>query len=665
MSIAKQVWVFRGSRAAGLVRSLRRRYKIRVAEPTACTKASGVTEDGNSPAEINGPAVWLLDPSTDPVSQLRRIKGQNPQIRFIAVANTKTRHRKWFACIPHKARPEIVRLIIDSAFQQIAMVGEVRKACEEVTRAEREQDELNRIGVALSATHNVSELLKIILTKTRQVTAADAGSLYVIEDERAENGSSTAPQRRLRFRLTQNDSKDFPFTESVMPLSESSITGYAALHGEIVALDDAYTIPEDRPYHFNPSYDQSVGYRTRSLLTVPMENARGEVIGVVQLVNCKRDPAARLLTPADTERFVQPFSARAIRLAESLASQAAVAYENSRLYQDIESLFEGFVGAAVTAIEQRDPTTSGHSMRVSRMTCGLAEVVDRSSGGTYSALHFTPDQMKEIRYAALLHDFGKVAVREDVLVKAKKLYPAQFHVVQNRFDYVRKELEARYEKRKFRVLMDLPREQALEKIAGIDQEFRAKVAELDEAFNIILDSNEPTVLASGQFDKLFDVARQTYVDPRGVEHPLLTDDETRFLSIRKGSLDVRERQQIESHVVHSVNFLSQIPWTKTISEIPQIVRAHHEKLNGSGYPFRLKGDEIPVQARMMTICDIFDALSASDRPYKKALPAEKALSILEDSVAQQELDAELFQLFLEARIYDLSARVEAAGPLSK
>jgi HD-GYP domain-containing protein (c-di-GMP phosphodiesterase class II) len=375
----------------------------------------------------------------------------------------------------------------------------------------------------------------------------------------------------------------------------------------------------------------------------------------VQLLNCKRNRAARLLAAEDIEREVQPFPKHSVRLAESLASQAAVAYENSRLYQDIEALFEGFVQAAVTAIEQRDPTTSGHSLRVSRMTVGLAEIVNRCDTGPYRGTRFSSDQMKEIRYAALLHDFGKVGVREEVLIKAKKLYPAQFDVLQDRFDYARKELEARHERRKFQALLQLPREEALGVIAGLDEEYRQRIAELDEAFAAIADANEPTVMPSGTFERLFEISRQTYRDPRGAERPLLTPAEVRFLSIPRGSLDPGEREQIESHVVHSFNFLMQIPWTREIRNIPDIARAHHEKINGTGYPHHLKGDEIPLQARMMTICDIFDALSASDRPYKKAVPASRALAILEESVTNNELDSELFQLFLQGHLYESAA----------
>ncbi len=327
--------------------------------------------------------------------------------------------------------------------------------------------------------------------------------------------------------------------------------------------------------------------------------------------------------------------------------------------QDVEAQFDGFVSAVVTAIEQRDPATSGHSTRVSRLTVALGEIVNRTSAGPYGDTRFSADQMKEIRYAALLHDFGKAGVRDDVLGKAKKLYPAQLEAVQNRFDYLREQVEARYERRKVRALLEMPREEALAAVTALESERAERCAKLEEEFAAISHANEPTVVPagtpSGTFERLFEIARKSYRDPRGAERALLTPDEVRFLTIPQGSLDGDEREQIESHVLRSFSFLMQIPWTREMRGVPEIAGAHHEKLNGTGYPYRLKGDEIPVQARMMTICDIFDALSASDRPYKQAMSPERALAILDDSVKRDELDADLFRLFIEGRVYDLAA----------
>jgi HD-GYP domain-containing protein (c-di-GMP phosphodiesterase class II) len=415
-------------------------------------------------------------------------------------------------------------------------------------------------------------------------------------------------------------------------------------------------VPKSRPFQFNPAFDQRTGYRTRSLIALPMKNGKGEILGVLQLINCKRNEKAQLTDAAAVRRWVHPFPERAVRLGMSLASQAAVAYENSQLYRNIENVFDGFVNAAVKAIEQRDPATSGHSQRVCEMTAGLAEAVDRETRGPYSDLRFSREQMKELRYAALLHDFGKVGVREEVLVKAKKLYPLQFVGVLDRFDYIRRDFEARIAQQKVEALLTLSRRESAARLRMLDEESRRLLAEMDRYAEFVARANEPTLLPTDDFEVLAEIARKTYRDPRGTEHGYLSPDEVRFLSIPQGSLDSDERRQIESHVVHSFSFLAQIPWTPEIRGIPEIVRSHHEKLNGKGYPFGLISDQIPIQAKMMTICDIFDALSASDRPYKRAVPTDRALDILKLCVRDEEIDAELFRVFLGAQVYRLAGR---------
>lgn len=529
-------------------------------------------------------------------------------------------------------------------------------------KANRELEELNQIGIALSTTRDVEQLLALILRRAIEITSADAGSLYLVEQDQNGNASSSpvtngsTSSRILRFRLTQNDSVQFPFAEHTLPLTEDSMAGYCAIHGEVIELADAYHIPKSRPFHFNSSFDEQAGYTTRSLITLPMKNGKGEVLGVLQLINCKRQPKARLMDAAAVHRHVHPFPERAVRLGLSLASQAAVAYENSQLYRDIENLFDGFVNASVKAIEQRDPTTSGHSQRVCSMTVALAEIVDREPQGPYAALHFSREQMKELRYATLLHDFGKVGVREEVLVKAKKLYPLQFSRLLDRFDYIRRDAQARFAEQKVELLLKSSRKEAQARMQAIDDEANRLLSELDRYVEFITRVNEPTILPLTDFELLAEISQKTYRDPRGTERPYITSEEVRYLSIPRGSLDPNERRQIESHVVHSFNFLAQIPWTPEYRGIPEIARAHHEKLNGQGYPNGLTATDIPVQAKMMTICDIYDALSASDRPYKRAVPTDRALDILKLCVRDEEIDAELFRLFLDAQIYRLAAK---------
>jgi HD-GYP domain-containing protein (c-di-GMP phosphodiesterase class II) len=516
-------------------------------------------------------------------------------------------------------------------------------------RTEKELKELLQIGVALSSERNVDSLLSLILSKARDITNADAGSLYLMEE-------SESGVKHLRFKLTQNDSIQFLFKETTIPLAETSMAGHVALRGDAINLPDAYKIPAERPYRFNDSFDRNSGYRTRSVLTLPMRNARDQILGVLQLINCKRNASARLQTPTDVKRQVIPFSVNSVNLGLSLASQAAVAYENSKLYDEIQRLFEGFVGAAVTAIEQRDPATSGHSFRVSSLTLGLAETVDAVQSGKYKPTRFTREQMKEIRYAALLHDFGKVGVREDVLVKAKKLYPWQLELVKNRFDFISKGIEAGTALKKLELILERGREATASELAALDKEFVHRLKEIDDDLNFVLEVNEPTILHSAVLDRINKIARQNFTDAKGNSHPLLSTDEVTMLSIPRGSLDEDERRQIESHVTYTFKFLEEIPWTRELRGIPRIARAHHEKLNGNGYPDGLHEADIPLPTKMMTICDIFDALNAADRPYKPAVPVDRALKILEESVRENELDAELFRLFLEAKVYERTAK---------
>lgn len=593
--------------------------------------------------------VWLADLARD-AKQVDSLARRNARARVVYLlkpgVKATDKNPRAFSYLPPQPPPAVLAQTLASAFDSIELAERAARAESQLKRSSREIAELNRIGVALSAEKDTQSLLNLILRASREITSADAGSLYLVEEV-------SETEKRLRFKLTQNDSIEVSFSEFTMPIDRRSIAGYVADTGEVLHLEDVYELPADSPFQFNRRFDEETGYRTKSMLTIPMKNPKGEILGVLQLINCKRHFNTVLTSPAVVEREVVPFEPRQQGLATSLASQAAVAYENNVLYQNIETLFEGFVKAAVTAIEQRDPTTSGHSFRVSRLTCGLAEMVDKVGTGPYAAVGFTREQMKEIRYAALLHDFGKVGVREEVLVKAKKLYPHQLEIIRQRFDYIRKAVEADYLRRKLEVI---EHRHSAEALRSLEEEYQLRLAELDDYLQFILQANEPTVLPAGEFDRLLEMAKRTYVDARGVERTFITPEEIRYLSIPKGSLDPEERIQIESHVIHTFNFLAQIPWTREIKAIPMIARAHHEKLDGSGYPYKLREPQIPVQTKMMTISDMFDALSASDRPYKKAVPIQRAIEILDTCVKQGQLDPILFQLFVDAKIFQLTAR---------
>jgi len=543
------------------------------------------------------------------------------------------------------AAPVLARALAN-AFEYVRMRGEA-----EETR--RQLEELNAIGIRLSAERDVDALFALILSLARAITHSDAGSIYLVEEP---DGMS----RRLRFQLSQNDSVSVAANYSGgahtaaahVPVDEESIAGHVALTGETIHLADAYAPPSDAPYHINTAFDRHAGYRTKSMLVVPMRTPTGDIIGVLQLINCKRDRARRFASPEEIEREALSYPARFISLAASLASQAAVALENNRLYESVRVLFEGFVNASVTAIESRDPTTSGHSFRVADLTVGLAEAAARAVAGPFRDLHFSPDEIREIRYASLLHDFGKVGVREDVLVKAKKLPPLRLELIQQRAEILKRGLELRYARQKLGRLLRGPREGFEAQAAMWDLELEALLGEVDTHLSSVAAANEPAVMPADAAGGIHSIAVRAFVDHLGDSHTIITPEEAEILSISRGSLTREEFRQIQSHVLHTFEFLKRIPWTKELRQVPEIASSHHEKLNGSGYPEGRRGVQIPMQSRMMTVSDIFDALTASDRPYKAAVPVERALGILDQERKAGALDADVLDLFIDLKPWE-------------
>lgn len=541
-------------------------------------------------------------------------------------------------------------LALRRALAASARLVEERRLARKALVSERLLKELNRIGVALSTEHDLDRLLQLIVSKSRELTRADAGSLYLVD--RDEDGE---PKGTLHFRVAQNDTLQNDFSAFRMPINRNSIAGYVALEGETLLLDDVYELPADSEYKFNRSFDDSTGYRSKSMLVVPMRNHHGRITGVLQLINRKRDFEVALKSPKIVDRQVEPFTAADRELIVSIASQAAVAIENAQLYEDIQRQFESFIHASVSAIEARDPTTSGHSERVAVLTTGLAEAVDRHDSGPLRRVKFNRAQMQEILFASLLHDFGKIGVREHVLVKAKKLFPFELEAIEMRYRLIRKTLQLRVADEALALWRSGAADAAVR-----EQELRRgltdELARLDSWLAVIHQANEPTILAAeaaGGLREMLDVAVE---DPDGDVLRLLLPEEFVNLSIARGSLNESERKEIESHVSHTYRFLQLIPWTRDFRRVAEIAWGHHEKLDGSGYPRGIKASEIPLQTRMMTISDIFDALTATDRPYKRAVPADRALDIIEMEVREGKLDAQLFKVFVEAKVYE---RVQA------
>jgi HD-GYP domain-containing protein (c-di-GMP phosphodiesterase class II) len=501
------------------------------------------------------------------------------------------------------------------------------KAGWERAKDRQSMDRLHEVGRALVSEQNLDRLLDLILTKARELVQAEAGSIYLLTGE--------GDRRELLFAHTQNAKVRLPFHRIVMPVTHQTLAGFVALSRESLNIKDVYRIPVAAPYRFNDSFDRQAGYRTTSVLVVPMQDTEGQVLGILQLLNRLDEGSGAAGT----------FSAEDQNLAQSLAGQAAVAVKNAQLREEIELLFEGFVAASVTAIEARDPVTSGHSGRVADLTVALAEAVNATPNGTYGELVFTDHQLREIRYASLLHDFGKVGVREQVLVKAKKLDPSQLELILQRLR--QRELEEA-----LGLLSQTWRAGTPFDGSRWEQVTRDRQAETERLMHLIRQSNEPTVMAQEVAEGLGLLEDLTFTHWSGERREVVEPGDLASLRIRRGSLSEAERLEIESHVTHTFRFLERIPWTRDLARIPEIAYAHHERLSGRGYPRQLGAPDIPVQSRAMAIADVFDALTARDRPYKGAVPLERSLAILEEEARDGAIDRPLLDLFIEARVFE-------------
>src|SRR6266850_930714 len=545
---------------------------------------------------------------------------------------------------PADASPAALRELLRIAMENIALKQQVTQLEEQAKRQHRQFEELNRIGIALSAEKDIAKLQDFILTTMRQLTNADGASLWL-----KTVGDHDEPM--LFLASSQNTSIDNTYQAFKVPVDEKSVVGYTVTVGSSQIYDDAYHPPAGKPQG-GKGFDAQFGYRTKSMLTVPMRNYKDEVVGAIQLINAKRRFETHL-TVDSVEAEVVSFRPEDLEMIESIASQAAVALDNKNLLDSIQALFDGFVQASVTAIEQRDPSTAGHSGRVEALTTALAKAVTGLGAGKYRDVHLTEDQFKELRYACLLHDFGKVGVREHILIKAKKLMPGQLEVIQSRFQFVERSVQVKYATEKLEAMRSDRGSAAV--LDEIDKRLAEELTQLNQWVLSITSANEPTVLPEDKASMLEFLSQQTYYDMSGKPHPMLDPQEFRFLSIRKGTLDPQERLEMESHVTHSFHFLSKIPWTPLMRGVPEIAYGHHEKLDGTGYPRGLSGEQIPIQARMMTISDIYDALTAQDRPYKRAVPREKALDILKNEAGEGKLDGDLLDVFIAKRVYEMTA----------
>jgi HD-GYP domain-containing protein (c-di-GMP phosphodiesterase class II) len=493
---------------------------------------------------------------------------------------------------------------------------------------EAEFHELSRIGISLMREHDRKALLRMIVAQAKRLTQSDGGGLLLMTED-------ATGRSLLRAVLYAFDSIGGEFIDPShrLPIDETSIIGHAALIKQPIVVADAYALPRTVGFDQGLEFDQEHDYHRRSMLIVPMLDQLDRVLGVLLCVNRKTNVDAKIHTEADTDRYVIEYSDREVRLVRMLASQAAVAIENAKLYAKLEDAFESFVQAAVSAIDLRDPATAGHSLRVTDLATTLAGDLERRESGPYRDVRFTAAQLRELRFAALLHDIGKIAVPEALLLKAKKLPAGGWERIDARFDLIRRTLE-----------LESCRADAQGALA-------VRLKELERWREVVRAANEPTVLDAPVAAELAAIAAHSYERPDGTSAPYLTAEELHYLQLPKGTLDDRERLQVESHVTATRDLLSHIPWPDDLKDIVAYAYGHHELLDGDGYPQHLAGDAIPLQTRLITIADIFDALTATDRPYKPAVPVERALEMLQANAAAGQLDPELVKVLRESESY--------------
>ena len=505
-------------------------------------------------------------------------------------------------------------------------------------------EKLNEIGIALSAEKNTPKLLEMILKGAKAILNADGGTIYL----------ATEDKKHLQFEIIMNDSLGImmgaklgdPIPLDPLPLydqdgnpNNTMVAAHAALYKKTINIPDAY-IAEGFDFSGTRAFDMRMGYRSQSFLTLPMLNHENELIGVLQLINAKDQ---------HTKQIVE-FSKISQRIAESLASQAAIALTNNKLVGQFRGLFESFINLMSEAIDKKSPYNGAHCRRVPTLTMMIADAACKADYGIFRDFNLDEDELYELKIAGLLHDCGKVTTPVHVIDKATKLETIfdRIHLVNTRFEILKRDAEVTF---------------LHQKIAAIESGNLSVISELEESLNqkIAQYSSDQDFLRicniGGEFmreeykERLQQIAKYRWIDPKGVETNFLTDDELYNLSIARGTLTGEERKIINDHIVVTIEMLQQLPYPRNLRRVPEYAGGHHERMDGKGYPKGLTRDQMSLPARMMGIADIFEALSAKDRPYKKGKTLTECLQILGKMSLDNHIDPDLFDLFISAKVY--------------
>lgn len=514
--------------------------------------------------------------------------------------------------------------------------------------AERIQ-KLNEIGAALSSEKNLTHLKELILMSAKELTKADGGTLYSVGED-----------KRIRFEIVRTSSLGLSFGgSSGKPISfpeiplhdaeghpnEKMVVAYCVLHDRTVNLPDAYS-----PGNFDLSgtykFDEKTGYHSQSFLTVPMKNHEGEIIGVLQLINAIDPNSGKVIA----------FSKEDQELVESLASQAAVAMTSNQLIFDLKELFEAFIKVLADAIDEKSPYTAGHCHRVPIIADMLARAVNRCKSGPLAGRIFSGEELYELNVAALLHDCGKVVTPVHVVDKGTKLEAItdRIQLVDIRFEVLKRDAEIRALREKLDLLEPrVPRDKALQEAwQRCDRELASQKEILEQDRDFLHSCNLGSEFMSQENqDRVKEIGQGSWVGVSGKKEPILTEDEVKNLCIAKGTLSDDDRKIINHHVEVTIKMLQAIHYPKHLRRVPEIAGAHHERMDGKGYPRGLKGNQMSLQARILAIADVFEALTAPDRPYKKGMPVSMALTILEKMKNEGHVDPDLYEVFMQEKVY--------------
>lgn len=506
-------------------------------------------------------------------------------------------------------------------------------------------EKLNEIGIALSAEKNTPKLLEMILRGAKTILNADAGTLYL----------ATEDKRFLQFEIMMNDSlgtilvskPEEPIPFPPLPLyddegkpNETMVAARAAIYKQTINIPDAYTSTENLDFTGTRAFDTRTGYRSQSFLTLPMLNHENELIGVLQLINAKDPNSGQIIE----------FSQVSQRIAESLASQAAIALTNNKLIAQFRELFESFINLISEAIDKKSPYNGAHCRRVPTLTMMIADAACKADYGIFKEFDLDEDERYELKIAGLLHDCGKVTTPVHVIDKATKLETIfdRIHLVNTRFEVLKRDAEISFLNQKIAAIES----GNLSIIPDLEAALEQKIAQYSSDQNFLRICN-----IGGEFmrddlkERLQQIAKYRWIDPQGVETNFLTENEVYNLNVSRGTLTTEERKIINDHIVVTIEMLEQLPYPRNLRRVPEYAGGHHERMDGKGYPKGLTRDQMSLPARMMGIADIFEALSAKDRPYKKGKTLTECLQILGNMKLNGHIDPDLFDLFVSEKVY--------------